>query len=307
MAKVRLATFNCENLFRRYKFNSKNAAEIDSAVKDGFILDTKKFEIVLDDARTLTAKAIKDLKADIICLQEVESMDTLKNFNAQYLSSLGYKYKYLIDGNDPRLIDVAILSKYEADYIKTHQFKRTTDNKSYVFSRDCLEAQFTIDGKTFTVFVNHFKSMMGGRDETKTRRAEQAEEVINILRNKYGNKISKEKFAVVGDLNDYEEGNTSLSALLNNNNVENIVKRLKPSEQWTHWWDGAPKNEVDIRQIDYIFVSKAWASANPNAKPTINRKGLGISAPTTIKRYPEITDDKTVASDHCPVVIELEL
>ena len=307
MPKIRIATFNCENLFRRYKFKAKNAGDTEKAVKNGFIIDPKKFDIVLEGARLLTAKAIKECKADIICLQEVESMDALKDFNAEFLSSLGYRYKYLIDGNDPRLIDVAILSKYEADFIKTHQFKRTKDNKAYVFSRDCLEAQFTVEGNTFTLFVNHFKSMMEGRDESKARREEQAQTVVKIFEEKFGNKIHKEKFAVLGDLNDYEDEKSSLAALSSHKNLENVVRRLNPKEQWTHWWDGAPKSETSVRQLDYIFLSKVWADANPEAKPGIVRKGLGIGAPTPIKRYPEITDNENVASDHCPVVIELVL
>ena len=42
----------------------------------------------------------------------VENLDTLKRFRSQYLGgSKAYPYAVAIDGNDPRLIDIAVLSK----------------------------------------------------------------------------------------------------------------------------------------------------------------------------------------------------
>lgn len=302
-----LATFNCENLFRRFRFR-KNLSEeqLQNAVENGFIMEKTLFEVISEEERTLTAQAIKATKADILALQEVESMDTLKNFNSTFMGNKAYPYKYLMDGNDPRLIDVAVLSRIEADYVKTHQFVRSSKDNSYLFSRDCLELGFTIGGKSFTLFVNHFKSMMGGRDETKARREEQAKGVVSILKQTFGDNISKAHFAVVGDLNDYKDGNTSLKPLLKHKNLENVIERLPAEEQWTHWWDGAPRGETAIRQLDYIFLSSALAAKNSNAQPLIVRNGLAAKAPTTAKRFEGVGNKRPAASDHCPVAISLK-
>ena len=161
MAQLTIATFNCENLFQRFRFNA-NAPQkkIDDAVQNGFLIDRTLFQRLLDKEKELTAKAIAATGADIICLQEVENLDTLKNFCSQYLTGKNrYDHKVLIDGNDPRLIDVAILSKLPIEAVVTHQHVKGGNGRP-VFSRDCLEARFMIGAKPFSVFINHFKSML---------------------------------------------------------------------------------------------------------------------------------------------------
>ena len=143
MTKITIATFNCENFFMRYKFNAKvSEAKKNEALENGFILDKKLFERVQPVARELTAKAILASGADIIALQEVENLDTLKSFQKKFLKD--YRFALLIDGNDPRLIDVALLSKIPFDTIVTHQYKTKPNSKRKVFSRDCLEVNFII-------------------------------------------------------------------------------------------------------------------------------------------------------------------
>lgn len=295
MPKLTIATFNCENLFLRYKFETKTSA--DAAVTNGFIIDPKKFEVVKNNEREITAAAILELKPDIIALQEVENMDALKNFNANFLGGK-YKYKMLIDGNDPRLIDVALLSKYPFDYAQTHQFRRS--GSSYIFSRDCLEVALTINGKTLHLFVNHFKSMVGGRTETAARRELQAREVVKIIKERFGENAGAHNWMVLGDLNDYQPGKT-IKTLLDTGWMENIVERLPEADRWTHAYG------KETRQLDYIFLSNALAKANPNAKPNIVRKGLaGNVKQYTGPRFPGVGKERPHASDHCPVGVVVE-
>ena len=64
-----------------------------------------------DDARQMTALAIADCHADIVCLQEVEDLKTLEAFEQNYLlpmTGLTYPQKVWIEGNDGRGIDVAL-------------------------------------------------------------------------------------------------------------------------------------------------------------------------------------------------------
>ena len=317
MTKIKFATFNCENLFRRFKFNSKlKKSEIDDVVENGFIIEKSKFEIIDEPERKFTAMAINETDADIICMQEVENMDALKNFNSVHLKKAGYIYKMVIDGNDPRLIDVAVLSRYPFENVVTHQFQK--DGNSFVFSRDNLEVNFNIKGTPLTIFVNHFKSMMGGRPKTKPRRVLQAKSVLDILKNRFDNP-DNHNWIIAGDLNDYPQDSSSLDKLLKSNLMENVVERLAPEEQWTHFWDGAPAYPKDsaFRQIDYIFLSKKLANKNKTAMPVVIRGGLSKKADKRMKkenasyplwsRYTGIGDNRPHASDHCPIVIEIEL
>jgi endonuclease/exonuclease/phosphatase family metal-dependent hydrolase len=299
--QITIATFNCENLFKRYKFSSKLAAEKkDDAVENGFIIDKSIFETILPKERTLTAQVIKATKADIICLQEVENLDTLKSFQSQFLKQ--YPYQYLIDGNDPRLIDVAVLSKIEANTLRTHQFDKKGNTK--IFSRDCLEIEYNINGTVLTIFVNHFKSMLGGREQTNNRRKMQSERVAEIIKSKYGNNPENENFIVLGDLNDAMPSD-GLNPLVSQPWLEDVIAtRLPKEEQWTHFYD----KEKSVAQLDYLLVSKKLADANANAIPQIIRGGLPLNAKQfTGKRFDGIGKVHPSASDHCPIGITINI
>ncbi len=316
MTNVTIATFNCENLFRRYKFNSKLKPEqIEKKLQEGFIIDKTILTTLTQKERSLTADAIKATKADIVCLQEVENMDTLKNFLSTFMASAGYKYKMVIDGKDPRYIDVALISKIPFGNVKTHQYDNGAKN---VFSRDCLEVEFDINGSPLTVFVNHFKSMFDKsnltpaqkRAKTGAKRIAQCQAVLDIIKQKFKNNPEKSNWIIAGDLNDYPDNPNSLNLLLNSPLMENIVQTriTNITEQWTHFWDTTtvPVDER-YKQIDYIFLSKKLATTNPNAVPIIIRKGIVTKAiKYTGPRFTGVTD-KQGASDHCPVAVTIQL
>jgi len=297
MPTLTVATFNCENLFTRFRFGKKvKQSAKDNAVKNGFIIDKKLFETIKDPERKYTASAIKDTGADIIGLQEIENLDTLKSFQSNFVKQ--YNYQYLIDGNDPRLIDVGVLSKFEAKHLVTHQFDK--NGSSRIFSRDCLELEFDLSGTPFTLFVNHFKSMLGGRSQTMKRRQDQSERVVQIVKDKFGNSPENENFIIIGDLNDYLPS-TGLHPLLGEPWLENVIAtRLPAGDQWTHWYE----SEKSVSQLDYILLSKRIANNNPGAMPVIIRNGLAKKATQyTGLRYSGIGASRPAASDHCPVAI----
>lgn len=92
-----------------------------------------------NESKKLTAKLIKLMDADILALQEVENAAVLKRFASKYLRSEGYKYQTLIEGNDMRKIDVAVLSRHPIEHIRSYAHERTASKRAWLFSRDCLE------------------------------------------------------------------------------------------------------------------------------------------------------------------------
>ncbi len=133
--KLRLATFNIENLFTRHDFNaflkgpnSREARYLAPIVKfmaeygDGDIRDFEDFRQLVkvaaisqdDDKRQHTALALAALNADVVALQEVDSFDALRRFLSAYYAKTGetnYRHVVLHEGNDPRGIDVATISQ----------------------------------------------------------------------------------------------------------------------------------------------------------------------------------------------------
>lgn len=328
-----LATFNAENMFRRFKFKGKKVAakkgagkakavyrpytakEIMNAVKDGFIIDKTLFETFFPIGRKLTAKAIAKTGADFIALQEIENLDTLKTFNHQIMTGKGqYKYELLIDGNDNRLIDVGCLSNAEIDFVRTHQYDVKPGGRGLIFSRDCLEVHVKVGHTVLPIFINHLKSMIGGRPQTKPRREEQCRRIVEILKERFGSDYGDSYFAVVGDFNDYLETGKSnesgLRELLTDPMLVNVIDRLPADQRWTHYYQGSK----EYRQLDYILLSRRLADDNPNAAPVIVRGGMpkrvnqaGQPPRVNPKDFFAGVTDTAKASDHCPVAITLRL
>jgi predicted extracellular nuclease len=316
MAAVRVATFNAMNLFARYRFKSN--VEPQKAIVDGWRADERKFEIFDAETKKVTAEAIAATNADIVALQEIENLDTLKRFRSEFLKGRGYAHAMLIDGNDPRQIDVAVLSRYPIVCARSYQHETVPGGES-LFSRDCLVVDIAVaPRKTLTLFVNHLKSMLdkkdraNGRRNSAPRRRVQAERVVEIVRERFGARPGDAPFVVLGDLNDYmqtdDQGAPSIDALVAWNQVENVVDRLPQAERWTHFW----ADKKAYRQLDYLLPSKALAAAS-RGLPVIERRGLPKSAVrvtarrfTGIESAPPSKKDRA-ASDHCPLAFDLEI
>ncbi len=307
---IRIATFNCENLFARYRFRQNVSPNA-----DGFTRNELAFDINDDDEKKITGKAVAEANADVIALQEVDNLEVLDRFVSRYLPTKGYKHRLLIDSHDPRFIDVALLSRFPLSGVTTHRDERNAANTTWLFSRDCLEVTVTVPGagaakaKTLRLYVNHLKSMMdpgssNGRASTKARRVEQSKRVAAIVDAEWKPMNHSGNFVVLGDLNDFVDDKTGINALVKHPKLVNVLTRAPKAEQWTHYWAGGG----EYRQLDYLLVSKALADANPGTVPGVVRKGLPHRATKyTGERFPDVGENDPKASDHCPLYWDCDL
>jgi exonuclease III len=88
------------------------------------------------------------------------------------------------------------------------------------------------------------------------------------------------------------------------------VRRRPVDDRWT-LFHAHGLQQRHLCQLDYIWLSRALARANPNAVPEIIRHGQPFRTPfppgQEVERFPRTGWDRPKASDHCPVVVELEL
>jgi endonuclease/exonuclease/phosphatase family metal-dependent hydrolase len=312
---VRVGTFNAENLFARYRFGAGFQPTF-----DGFTVNDVAFDLMDDTAKRITAQAIKLADADVLALEEVESLPVLDRFNSRYLGASPaktYRNRVLIDGNDPRAIDVAVIARtgFDITAIRTHRDRRRIGAPGVkVFSRDCLEVDVAVPAqgappKRFTLFVNHLKSMMGGREETADRRLEQSEAVLEIVTDRFGPGLDAD-FAIVGDLNDhvgaYGSGRANpLAPLLDHPQLVNAVAELEGANGWTHYFD----DRDEYTQLDYLLVSRRLWEATGNGadlQVDIVRAGMPLRAERHEgPRIDGVGQDNPKASDHCPVVLDI--
>lgn len=256
-----------------------------------------------DIARGNTAKVIRDVKADVICLVEVEDRPVLSAFNSQRLYSR-YRYNMLIDGNDDRGIDVALLSKLPISGLRSHIFDR--EGKKQVFSRDCLEVQLDLPGGKgrLHVLCNHFKSRGYGSQATSdAKRCMQAERVAEILKQDYD--LAKDLVVVAGDLNDSPtRPPQTLQPLLGLKGLSDVLKLQfpnSPADRWTYHYK-------QHEQIDYLLVSKPLRGAFKKA--VVFRKGIYQLDKVTggkEEAYKTVTHWANAASDHAAVWADFEL
>lgn len=318
--EVRLGNFNVENLFSRYSILNLDPATREKLEEEEFktLSMTKKTrkgqewhqlkrEPIAGVAQQNTAKVIDVVDADIICLQEVEDLPTLRNFADQILGPIQkdnghklYSYFMLVDGNDIRGIDVAIMSRYPFGKIQTHMYEQ--DETGWpLFSRDSLEVEILLRGEKLHFFIQHFKSQIsrsGDKNGIK-KRTRQAKRVAKIVQER----IAEDRdgyYIVAGDLNDTPDSNSLRSLLASRLNFYNAINELPSDERWTYI-HGRKK-----QQFDYLLVS-------PNLKTKIEKfhvERRGLSRSRTAyrgERFSGVARDGTEASDHCAVLVDLEV
>jgi predicted extracellular nuclease len=366
---LRLATFNVENLMTRFDFTGfRNQLRQDRVIQlfevrnEGVYQQLEQARVIAstDDTRQMTALAIADADADILCLQEIDNMAALQAFEYGYLFRMvgnGYRQKYLVEGNDSRGIDVAVLMreetrdgrKIELRDIKSHAmttyrdldlFDETLEQHGHIddkiFKRDCLELDLLIGGVPFTLYVVHFKSMgsprdgLDGRQATMPVRRAEARAVRRIIENRFGaGQTATKNFAICGDMNDYQErvdvigtrrtgyrfehrheAESALDAFSHDGFAENVMRRRDELDRWTLYHARGPQEQW-LCQLDYIWLSPALASVNAERKPEIIRHGQPFRTVfppgQEVERYPRTGWDRPKASDHCPVVMTLDL
>lgn len=336
MPTIRIGTFNCENLFLRYKFVGPSVAkkkgesqtayeervrkvreaarkefELRGAELDWLHRELERFDPISGKQRKATAMVITENNPDIMALVEVESMEALRKFNStEFFGKRRFPYFMLIDGNDPRGIDVALLSKYPITHLRSYihdRYKMPNGRTVETFSRDCLVARIEVGKTPVTFFINHFKSKFM---DNPARRKKQAKRVTEIISETFGKNVGTSRFVVLGDFNDVPT-DPSLKPLLAYSELENVVNWLPASQRWTHVYEKNGSVE-SVSQLDYILLSKPLAQ-RVKGLPKIERRGLArykkLDAyyPDTAPRFPSVDKPGTEASDHCAVFVDLEL
>lgn len=317
--RVSVGTFNLNNLFSRYNFQAE-ISELPAALEDVHA----EMDLVLTGVepvrvRQYMGRLVKQkdpkeslrmverivrMNVDVLAVQEVEDVDTLRGFNEVYLKGM-YPFVGLIEGNDPRLIDVGVLSKLPIGGMSSWQHKVHPDDPGKrVFGRDALEVEIydvSRRRRLFTLYVNHLKSQfmdfrmdpVEGKRRNDERRRQQVESLVEIITARHR---PDGRYIVLGDMNDGPESEP-LAALRELGVVDGLVKleELRNGEidipedvRWTHRFkkSGEPAH--------YALFDQIWLS------PNLEDELVGAK----VDRRSRLGGD---GSDHDPVWVELEV
>lgn len=272
-----------------------------------------KTEPVSDIAIDNTARVIRDVDADIIAVVEADNRVALKQFSASTLQRVQgrpYDQIMLIDGNDDRGIDVGLMCKlgYDIGLMRSH-IHELGEFGEPIFARDCPEfAVTTPKDELIWVIPNHFSSKFGGDNPQKQARrlaqAARAAALYNGLRAEGQNKV-----VVLGDLNDTPDS-PALAPLLVDTDLKDISDhptfdtgefKGRPGSGERGYGTFGLGNDGD--KIDYLLLS-------PELFDRVTAGGLFRKGawPGKKKRwtvYPELTEERFVASDHHVIWAEI--
>jgi endonuclease/exonuclease/phosphatase family metal-dependent hydrolase len=232
------------------------------------------------------AATIRELKADVVAMEEVENRGCLEAFVKNKLGGMGYEYVVQFEGNDERGIDCALISRFPIGPVTSYRHLRFNDNegKPTHFQRDFLRVR--IEPRTcapFDIFLVHFKSKRDGASTTEHIRVAECQQARHIL-----NDILKLQtgalFLVCGDFNDTWDSlplktirGTGSTAL------QGFVKDLPPGARSYN-----KGQHADV--IDFILASPALAK---RYVPKSYKLNLGSV--------------ETLGSDHNPITAQFDL
>jgi endonuclease/exonuclease/phosphatase family metal-dependent hydrolase len=252
----------------------------------------------------MTAKVIQEVDADILAVIEAEDRPSLARFNEELLNGK-YRHIMLIDGNDDRGIDVAIMTRQGFTIETIRSNVDATDAQGEIFSRDCPQYEIkTPGGAVIHVLVNHFKSQSGGGGEKRKRQAKKVREIVNGL-------VQQGKHVVVlGDLN--EGPPTGGSQALNLAELYNNNSPIADCYSLNGFDVGGRPGTYDScglrNRLDYILLSTSLQQKF--VRGAVFRKGLWGSRktrPDDWATYPDMTESVEQASDHAAVYVELNI
>lgn len=270
--------------------------------------DDKDLASSASQLRALAA-AIREIDADILTLQEVESRDALIRFRDEYLSDMGYDHVASPDAGYYRGVEQSVLSRVPITSVKNWPglstadvdregsgYQPVPDDPITEFQRSPLMVDLrTKDGYELTLFVVHLKS--GGLAHAYRREAEGLK-LMELVDSRRREDPSR-NIIVLGDFN-AKQTYKSMRLLYEHGLIDTMQHRASEyNDSDTPLW----VTHESGRTIDYILVTPtAMMEVVPGSAFV-----LGTFYPGDENHYDWRTDDAPEghASDHYPIAIDL--
>ncbi|MCG3123630.1 MAG: hypothetical protein GIKADHBN_02051 [Phycisphaerales bacterium] len=288
---VRIASYNVENLF-----DDKDDPALSGQYEDNG--QTKA-----DNELRGAAAAIRQIDADVLALQEVESLDAVKWFRDGWLKDLGYQYVASIDAGDERGIEQAVLSRFpisgtrnwlKAPLEGTHPDKAPDAEPGTPMtlhrSPVRVEIALPVEGggsQPLTLYVVHHKS---GAKSAYWREAE-AKKVVELLKQDQAENPGV-PVAILGDFNATPDQPT-FQTYLTGGLIDVFADRVEGDPAWVTHESG--------RAIDHILANEAFVKHIAAGSHFV----MGVPARPAGADWRTTPPPEGYGSDHYPVVVDL--
>jgi endonuclease/exonuclease/phosphatase family metal-dependent hydrolase len=321
MSNLKFCQINAENLFLLFdnplppnylKLEKKQWESLTTSV-----FENKPLQKVINLAKTLN-----EIDADIVMLNEVGGVESLKNFNQYFLES---KYSpILVEGNSDRSIDVGFLIKKNLPFyfdLFSHKNKeidlvypQSADKKiTYRFSRDCAELRLfksDVNNPFLIILLTHLKSPLdperidaGG----VLRRASELRACVDIY-NELKKSYPQTPVMLCGDFNGTAgrlNTDVEFAYLYANTDLEDVLELAQVPHEERHTFIQVKSGlRSEGRQIDYCFLPETLKSKlMPSSASTYLYRdpfGSPLKKPDTLEQKAQLP------SDHYPLIFTLE-
>lgn len=262
---MRVVTWNCFNFFDDRLGNCPGYCPYEER------LTTSEYNAKIAGI----AKGLRELDGDVVFLQEVENQEVLEALVAHPdLADMGYHTRKLEPGNDPRGINVAMLSRAPVDAYISHKDDKFTriDDPAYIyqFARDAIEIRMTYRGHPVGIVSVHFKARIN--DDDPNRRVAEAQQARAIADKLLAENPEMYVF-VVGDFND-TPGTDTYQAVRDGPNADSVpfehAMASIPTEDRYSYVYGSQK-----QLIDHLLASpKTAARIDPNTATILHDDSL---------------------------------
>lgn len=316
---VKIATYNVENLF---DLTFDGSEYVEYIPNSSWQWNPTNYRIKLQNL----SRVIVDMGADVIALQEVESLEALRDLKAE-INRQGLYYEHLaFAGKKNTTVKVALLSRYPVSYAKEVM---VTAGRKY---RNILEVKLLIENEPIYLFINHWKSKSG----PESRRIVSAKH----LKKRIDELGTKQPIVLLGDFNSHFEeyrtfvrkrkhndtdGITGINHVLktieenepvtfkklkkNSNSLFNLWYELPKKERWSHNFYGKKEG------LDHIIISHGLvdgkgmeyvAGSFARFTPSYLFKKRGLFRWQKSRKHPKRHTGKGY-SDHLPLFAEFTI
>lgn len=231
-----------------------------------------------DAHRADVGNVLGALDADIVVLSEVEHADVVNELNDMELAG-AYEHIAVIDGNDPRGIDVGVMSKIPLDEVISHKddsFKKEgTQAPNYIYSRDALELHLTFNGRPMVIFAVHYKAKEMDNPDKRLAEAQHTRALADAITAAAPNTA----IMIAGDFNDLPASPPYQATVGTTETYGNAAELVPMGDRWTFDF----MNMLEL--VDHQF-----------SNPLLN--GMLNASSVMILHGPEVE----AASDHSPVI-----
>jgi endonuclease/exonuclease/phosphatase family metal-dependent hydrolase len=166
-------SWNVENLFDGVD-NGTEYREFDPGEGNW---DTSRYHTRLSAVGRVISEFIDPIP-DIICLQEIEHSGVVNDLLKWNLKQYGFNYSAVTE-NDNSAIQTGIISRFPITRVRVHN-AAVTGSAGYSL-RPVLEAEILIGDESIIILNNHWKSRIGGAENTELLRIASADVVRRIL------------------------------------------------------------------------------------------------------------------------------